>query len=477
MVTKHPNEVVDRDVSDAPDTSQSDVIPPREAPTFTGRPPVRPTDEQALIEEARHRQRRRHRWIAVVVVVVVGVGLGIGFGLQGTKAPTPHSVSTTPPQSVPNTVLRAGTPVPVTTLSLVSFVDDLHGIAVVGQPNVPGALHQLATTSNGGVTWRAVGAALPGEPATYPPTDEQQTGFTFTSTTTGYLLSCCTSAGLSVLYRTTDGGLQWTALTPTAPSGSPTLVRPLAVATYGDNLWALGAITCTPPLATQQVCDMGVLSSDNNGNTWTTLPLPVQQGVIAVARTSPQDAAILEAKATGKPDELAVQLFTTHDAGSSWQVGSGPPCTEGTPTALVVVANETLVQCEGPMQAGWWGREYWATTDAGATWTLKSRQLGANLPPFSSVPPNVGRLPIGEGADLTVNGGTIWAAVNRSTLYRSDDGGITWKTVGVKTQGTFTSGEATFVDPEHGWVVYFGLGIWRTTDGGSTWHAVARIER
>jgi len=89
----------------------------------------------------------------------------------------------------------------------------------------------------------------------------------------------------------------------------------------------------------------------------------------------------------------------------------------------------------------------------------------------------VGRLPIGEGADLTVNGGTIWAAVNRSTLYRSDDGGITWKTVGVKTQGTFTSGEATFVDPEHGWVVYFGLGIWRTTDGGSTWHAVARIER
>jgi len=62
-------------------------------------PPTGVTDEQALIEEARHRQRLRHRWIsAVVAVAIVGAGLGLGLSF-GTGSPATKAYRATAPSS------------------------------------------------------------------------------------------------------------------------------------------------------------------------------------------------------------------------------------------------------------------------------------------------------------------------------------------------------------------------------------------
>jgi photosystem II stability/assembly factor-like uncharacterized protein len=462
MKTRHPTRAPGTDAEQSAAIPGHGAVVASDASSPTDLPSVDLTDEQALIREARRRQRRRQLFVTALVIVVLGVGLGVGLSLRGPapKAPSPPRVSTTP-TSVPTQVLSPGTPVSVTSISLVSFVDDLHGFAVVGPANQPTELHQLASTSDGGRTWRAVGAATPEEPATGPAFEDQQQGsFTFTSKTTGYEVACCDSQGASAIYRTVDGGLHWNVLNPSASNGTVTLERPLLVATYSTSIWALGASSCSPPAATQPVCHMNVFASDDRGTIWTTLPLPVDlHAIFAVTRSSPQDAAIVGGTTTSNTGPT--QLLTTTNDGSSWSVSGGPPCTQGSPTALVVVGSEDLALCQGPPSSAPY--EFWATPDAGKTWTLRS---GTKAFPSSATANGA------VGIEVTANGGTLWAALQQNTLYRSDDGGITWRTSGVDVRGALGGGQVTFVDPAHGWLIYSGVGFWQTDDGGKTWRPV-----
>lgn len=459
MRTKHEDEAPVSEL--APDRSPDGSDTTVRGASLKDTPTDHRIEEQALIEEARQRQRRRRRWIAATLVVVLGAGLGIGLAIGGpaTNRPLSHHVSTVP-ASIPTTLLAAGTPVSATTISLVSFVDDLHGFGVVGPANQPSALHQLATSSDGGRTWHAVGAALPQEPSTAPAYNDQEQGsFTFVSQTTGYIVSCCNAAGISVIYGTLDGGLHWSALTPAAPDGSPTLVNPLFIATSGTSLWALGASSCSPPAATQPLCHMSVLASDDSGTSWKTLPLPIDVAeIFAVSRPSPLDAAILVEATSGGPSRLLV----TTDGGTSWSVSDGPSCTAATPTALVVFGSEDIALCEGSRPDNQGQGQFWATTDAGKIWTLKASLSEGTVSPAAE----------SMGAEITVDDGIIWAALPHA-LYRSDDGGSTWTNVGVNAGRAAWGGQVTFVDSQHGWLVYLGAGLWRTSDAGSTWSPVA----
>lgn len=87
MATKHDHEI--RTPGPAQPAS-SDPTAPRAAagPPVADSRVAGPTEGQALIEEARHRQRRRRRWIVgIVLVVLVGAGLGIALGIgTGSRA-------------------------------------------------------------------------------------------------------------------------------------------------------------------------------------------------------------------------------------------------------------------------------------------------------------------------------------------------------------------------------------------------------
>jgi photosystem II stability/assembly factor-like uncharacterized protein len=93
-----------------------------------------------------------------------------------------------------------------------------------------------------------------------------------------------------------------------------------------------------------------------------------------------------------------------------------------------------------------------ATSDGGQTWEPRS---------------------VIEGDDFHLNGiaqapdGSIYLAAEAGRLYRSDDGGLTWKSLTSPYQGSFF-GVLPMTD---GGVLAFGLrgNLFRSTDRGATW--------
>ena len=85
------------------------------------------------------------------------------------------------------------------------------------------------------------------------------------------------------------------------------------------------------------------------------------------------------------------------------------------------------------------------------------------------------------------SGTVVWAAIGspdgspfNGEMFKSTDRGETWTTPSKTKFPNLSNGDQGFtsrlaVDPANGDVVYFAArhGLWRTTDGGMTWHAVA----
>ncbi|MHB1585350.1 MAG: WD40/YVTN/BNR-like repeat-containing protein [Acidimicrobiales bacterium] len=409
-----------------------------------------------LIREARRRQRRRRLSMALVATLLATVGLVAGLIHAGGPPGTP--VAPSRPAGPPSRVLAPGTPVPVRDLSLVSFVDPAHGLAVVGSLLLPTSLHQLAVSSDGGRHWRSVGAALPATPFAYP-----RQSFTFTTRSTGYLLS------VDGVWRTVDGGLRWSAVLPASPTppywapsssgpSSSGMVRPAYLAAVGSSIWVLGARTCQPADATQPTCQMGILASDDRGTTWTALPLPSAfAGLFAVARSGTRDAALVVGTTTGNTGPT--RLVTTADGGRTWSSAGGPPCTGLTPDSLAFVGHGLVALCEGGTIRTW-QRQLWATTDGGRTWVLWGSRTGVE-----------GSTAAAGSDEIVADRGTLWLATSKGALLRSDDGGRRWTSILV-AKGATAGVQLLFAGARHGWYVAYGVGLWRTSGGGAHWRAV-----
>jgi len=80
----------------------------------------------------------------------------------------------------------------------------------------------------------------------------------------------------------------------------------------------------------------------------------------------------------------------------------------------------------------------------------------------------------GAGGPRSANDGvpsptsSLQAPSDRASLYRSEDGGKTWKSIGLGTLGV----SALAIDPANPSILYAGTeasGIFRSSDGGETW--------
>ena len=126
------------------------------------------------------------------------------------------------------------------------------------------------------------------------------------------------------------------------------------------------------------------------------------------------------------------------------------------------------------------GGGVWKTLDAGRTW----RSIGRHLPPA------IGAIAVAPSAPDTVYVGTGQAAPRYDIgagrgVFKSTDGGRTWHSVGLSATGYIGR---IWVDPHDANVVLvaamghlFGpnrqRGIYRSTDGGRTWQHVLYINR
>ncbi|HJZ68447.1 MAG TPA: glycosyl hydrolase, partial [Blastocatellia bacterium] len=152
----------------------------------------------------------------------------------------------------------------------------------------------------------------------------------------------------------------------------------------------------------------------------------------------------------------------------------GPALTSGRVCSIAVDPTDHTRYFIGAASGG-----VWKTTNAGTTWT----------PVFD----NEGSYSIGTIGIDPKNPFTIWVGTGENNsqrsvsygdgIYRSDDGGRTWKNVGLKTSERI--GRIAF-DPRNSDHVYVAAqgplwgpggdrGLFKTTDGGKTWKNVLSI--
>jgi photosystem II stability/assembly factor-like uncharacterized protein len=154
----------------------------------------------------------------------------------------------------------------------------------------------------------------------------------------------------------------------------------------------------------------------------------------------------------------------------------GPAVTSGRISDIAVDPTNTTTWYIAAASGG-----IWKTTNAGTT--------------FSPIFDQYGSYSIGCMAIDPHNHNVIWAGTGENNnqrsvgygdgIYRSDDGGATWKNMGLKNSEHI--GQIS-IDPRNSDVIYVAAygplwsdggdrGIYKTTDGGKTWNAVLSVSK
>jgi len=216
-----------------------------------------------------------------------------------------------------------------------------------------------------------------------------------------------------------------------------------------------------------------VAESTDGGFTWRMRGMPetglpnARHRILLLDPTSPRHARRLMATV----DTHGV--FASEDGGRTWQArNSGLP--HGNIRGLVRHPTQSTTYWCALGDDGKQPGAVFRTDDVGKTWRRVSRDLMvANVRALAVAPSDVQRLYL-AGADRMLAGRFV-----RGGLFRSDDGGLTWRTI---LEDDFV--EALAVNPLNADVVYAGLwdapyhdectgdGIVMTRDGGKTWTSI-----
>ena len=120
------------------------------------------------------------------------------------------------------------------------------------------------------------------------------------------------------------------------------------------------------------------------------------------------------------------------------------------------------------------GGGVWKSTDAGASWkNISDKYFGGTIGAVEVSPSNENIIYVGEGEN-TMRGNV---AEGLGGLWKSIDGGKSWKNIGLKDGRHITNIIIHPADPQTVWVGVMGhlfgpnteRGVFKTTDGGQTW--------
>ena len=128
----------------------------------------------------------------------------------------------------------------------------------------------------------------------------------------------------------------------------------------------------------------------------------------------------------------------------------------------------------------WFGPAVWMSTDLGASWTHSSEGLAYEA----------GQDPIKSVWSVAPGEGCIYAGVEPAGLFRSEDGGVSWRHVaGLRDHPSrphWQPGGGGLIlhslvlhpdDARQLWVAISAAGVFHTRDGGATWEARNRGTR
>jgi hypothetical protein len=258
------------------------------------------------------------------------------------------------------------------------------------------------------------------------------------------------------LYKSTDGGMNWTVVGYPPYSTAAFAISPVsatvmysgsyvgvATSTNGGVTWSAASISLPITIISVILKDpvtpttlyaagsgpSGVLKSTDDGATW----LPANSGL---GGNDVRDLLALTGMLFAATD---LGLYTSTNGGSSWTLVSNMYY-----FSALAASTDT-----NPVIYGAWGSSVYFSSDNGANWS--SASLGASV------------------NKLAVSGSTVYAATSKG-LYKSTDGGVNWSLAGLAGYVLNT----IFIDPANSSTLYAGTisGAFKSTDGGTNWSAV-----
>jgi len=275
------------------------------------------------------------------------------------------------------------------------------------------------------------------------------------------------------IWKTTSAGVTWfpifdhikqvdsigaIAVAPSDPdvvyagTGDPTIINPF-VGSLGDGMW----------------------KSTNAGRTWRHIGLEATVMIDSIV-VDPHNSNVVVVSALGNATHHGGGVYRSTNGGKTWTRVLAPAHYRGTrevvsdwgdPHILLAVTAGT----GGPFFKFRHGPKakpkpplLFKSINDGRTWTA------IKIPPF---PGRVSVAIADHGRRIYIVGNTI---EHGSGLFRSDDGGATWKHMAVNDkrisngQGNYSCG--VFVDPQNANILYtVSTAMYRSTNGGVTFHA------
>lgn len=288
------------------------------------------------------------------------------------------------------------------------------------------------------------------------------------------------------VWRTTDGGVNWTPLTDQLPTTS---CGALTLDPADENTIYLGSGEAN--FANHSRYGLGIFKSTDGGDNWTQLAADTFSGrCISRLIVSYADSQVLYAAVTragGFPEMAAAKnhpqrtgplgVFRSLDGGVSWSqlAGGLPTANSATDLAQDPVDPNTLYAAIGHIFGSPLNGIY-KTTDGGATWTA----LGGGLPTA-----NVGRISVAIAPTNRQRLYALYALAATSTganggtqgAFRSDNGGATWTSLTIASDFQATYGWYESVvrvsnsDPNT--VFLGGLDVIRSSNAGGTFSYIS----
>jgi photosystem II stability/assembly factor-like uncharacterized protein len=276
------------------------------------------------------------------------------------------------------------------------------------------------------------------------------------------------------VWKTTDYGRTWNPIFDDQPTGS---IGAIAIAPSNANVIYVGSGEGLqrPDLSTGD----GIYKSTDAGKSWTHLGLRDGQQIPQIV-VDPKDPNRLFVAVMGHPYGPNAErgLFRSTDGGSSFQKVLFKDENTGAIDVVMDPADPNTVYCvlwearQGPWENGAFsgpGSGLFKSTDGGTTW----RKVGKGLPTFEQ--DGLGRIGITVAPTMPSRMFATVGANQNAGLYRSDDAGENWHLA--TTDNRVSSRESDFaevkVDPKNADVVYTASVVtWKSTDGGKTFSAL-----
>jgi photosystem II stability/assembly factor-like uncharacterized protein len=274
------------------------------------------------------------------------------------------------------------------------------------------------------------------------------------------------------VWKTTDYGRVWTAIFDDQATGS---IGAIAVAPSDPNTIYVGSGEGLqrPDLSVGD----GIYKSLDAGRSWTHLGLRDGQQIAQLA-VDPKDANRVFAAVIGHPygPNNERGIYRSTDGGQNWtRVLFKDENTGGMDVVLDPGNAQTVFAVlwaarQAPWETGWTlsaNCGLYKSTDGGTTW----KQITSGLP---SVAEGLGRIGLAVSASLPGRMFAVVGADKTGGVYRSDDGGESWRLANADPRLWGRDGDfnEVKVDPKNADVIYVANVVtWKSTDGGKTFAA------